>query len=101
MSQRALCSIYKSSRRDEMYLYVPKPLGLKNVPPALMEQFGRPVHVMDMLLTDQRKLARVETALVLESLSTKGWYLQLPPPEETPALTEFNRQLRRDEGDAE
>jgi uncharacterized protein YcgL (UPF0745 family) len=31
-----LLSIYKSSKKDEMYLYVPKTDGLKNIPEALL-----------------------------------------------------------------
>ena len=77
-----ICSIYKSSKKDEMYLYVDKREGLERVPEALIEIFGTPVHFMDMPLTAERKLARADTAKVLESIRDQGFYLQMPPPKE-------------------
>jgi len=77
-----ICSIYKSSKKDEMYLYVDKREGLERVPDALIEIFGTPVHSMDMPLTAERKLARADTAKVLESIRDQGFYLQIPPPKE-------------------
>ena len=40
MSEKLLCEIFKSSRKDEMYLYVDKRKGMETVPEALMETFG-------------------------------------------------------------
>lgn len=79
---RVICSIYKSSKKDEMYLYVPKANGLKSVPEALLTMFGKPRHVSDLLLTPERKLARADIAQVLEKLAEQGYYLQMPPPPE-------------------
>ena len=36
MSDKLLCEIFKSSRKDEMYLYVDKRKGLTPVPEALL-----------------------------------------------------------------
>ena len=77
-----ICSIYKSPRKDEMYLYVDKRDALEQVPEPLLEMFGAPVHVMDMPLKADRKLARVESAKVLEEIESKGYFLQMPPPKE-------------------
>lgn len=82
MSEKTLISIFKSPRRAEMYLYVKRGASLEELPEALRKQFGKPVHVMDMLLTPERKLARAEASKVLESVREKGFYLQMPPPEE-------------------
>lgn len=80
-----------------MYLYVPKQEGLATVPEELLEQFGKPRHVMDMLLTPERKLARVQTATVLEQLAGQGFYLQLPPPKEKSLLELHRKQLGLDD----
>ena len=40
-----LCQIYKSSKKEEMYLYVLKERGLEDVPEPLMASFGEPVDV--------------------------------------------------------
>lgn len=77
-----ICSIYKSPLKDEMYLYVDKRDALTRVPEPLLEIFGTPVHVMDMPMKSDRKLARVDTAKLLEGIDEKGYYLQMPPPKE-------------------
>lgn len=77
-----ICSVYLSSRKDEMYLYVDKRDGLNKVPDALIEMFGQAKHVMDIPLTAERKLARVDSEKVLAELADKGFYLQMPPPKD-------------------
>ncbi|MGI9276215.1 MAG: YcgL domain-containing protein [Endozoicomonas sp.] len=79
---KLLISIYKSPRRDEMYLYVNKQDRLDKVPEALSQSFGTAEHVMDMLLTPERKLARADTEKVIEAIRSNGFYLQMPPAEE-------------------
>jgi len=77
-----ICSIYRSPKKEEMYLYVDKRDGLGRVPDELKEMFGAPEHVMDMPLTASRKLARADTAKVIAGIQEKGFYLQMPPPKE-------------------
>lgn len=85
---KMVCEIFRSSRKEEMYLYVDRARGLEDVPEVLMKQFGEPESVMTMVLTPERKLARAKTAEVLADIEEKGFYLQMPP---TPA-----QLLRRD-----
>jgi len=77
-----ICSVYLSPRKDEMYLYVDKRDQLSKVPEALLEMFGSPKHVMDIPLTADRQLARVDTDKVLADLDEKGYFLQMPPPKD-------------------
>jgi uncharacterized protein YcgL (UPF0745 family) len=79
---KCICSIYKSPRRDEMYLYVLRADALKRVPEALLTAFGQPLHAFDLVLTPERDLAREDIHQVLENLHTQGYHLQMPPPEE-------------------
>jgi uncharacterized protein len=74
-----LCQIYRSPRKQEMYLYVEKAVGLEEVPEALLETFGEPEEVMTIILTPERKLARVNVEDVLSDIAEKGFYLQMPP----------------------
>lgn len=74
-----LCQIYKSSRKEEMYLYVDMAQGLQDVPEFLLNQFGDPTPVMSLNLTPETKLARADTAEVLAGIEEKGFYLQMPP----------------------
>lgn len=77
-----LCQVFRSSRQQEMYLYVEKSRGLDAVPDELLARFGTPTPVMVLLLTPERTLARADVGAVLASIAQQGFYLQLPP---TPA----------------
>ncbi|PTQ88451.1 YcgL domain-containing protein [Agitococcus lubricus] len=83
MSQKPeVCNIYKSLKKDEMYLYVRKAEGFSRVPPVLLSMFGTPKLFGTLLLTPEKKLARADVALVLSDIAEKGFYLQMPPPRE-------------------
>lgn len=83
---KVLCSIYRSSRVEEMYLYVDKKEDLARVPEALLETFGKPELAMTLALYPERKLARADVNKVLEAIAQQGFYLQVPPtPEATRA----------------
>lgn len=79
---KRICSVYKSPRKNEMYLYVDKREALSRVPEALLVPFGAPQHVFDLLLTPERQLAREDVAKVLENIEKQGFHLQMPPGEE-------------------
>ena len=79
---KKICSIYKSPRKNEMYLYVLKADALKRVPEGLLAAFGTPQLCFEMILTPEKKLAREDIALVLDNLDKQGYHLQMPPPEE-------------------
>ncbi len=74
-----VCQVFRSSRKQEMYLYVDKSSGLQDIPEALMAQFGEPMPVMVLLLTPEKKLARADAAVVLAAIKAQGFYLQMPP----------------------
>ncbi|ARU87967.1 YcgL domain-containing protein [Pseudomonas sp. M30-35] len=79
---KRICNIYKSSKRNEMYLYVLKSDELKRVPESLMTAFGTPTLAFSMILTPERALAREDIHQVLENLENQGYHLQMPPQEE-------------------
>ncbi|MGA8883290.1 MAG: YcgL domain-containing protein [Acinetobacter sp.] len=83
------CSIYKSSKKDEMYLYVAHPAANENeaeefnplevLSEPVRAAFGRAAFVMHLELTEARKLARANVMHVIDSIQTKGFFLQMPP----------------------
>ena len=73
------CWIYKSRKKDEMYLYLPEEADFSSVPDALMKQFGSAEFVMKLTLDPKRKLHRADVTVVMRKLRTEGYYLQLPP----------------------
>jgi uncharacterized protein YcgL (UPF0745 family) len=85
-----LCAIYKSSKKEGAYLYVPKKDDFSQVPDALMQMFGKPTMVMVIKL-DGRELAQVDVEKVKESMSNEGFFLQLPPPPKN-LLDEYKEQ---------
>lgn len=76
-----LCQVYKSPRKDQMYLYVEKSVGLAQVPKPLLHRFGEPEEVMMLLLDGKRSLARADAAEVALAIREQGFYLQMPPGE--------------------
>ncbi len=96
--KREIVRIYKSPKKTEAYLYTIKSQPVDELPEALLEVFGKPELVMDMLLTEDKKLARVEASKVLESLETQGYYLQMPPPKEDYMLDLYHEKARSDHG---
>ncbi|MBB3189280.1 YcgL domain-containing protein [Halomonas cerina] len=79
---KLLCEVFKSPRKEEMYLYVDKRQGLAEVPEALLERFGRPLPAMTLILSPERRLGRATAADVMAAIRDKGYYLQLPPAKE-------------------
>lgn len=76
---KRLCQVFRSSSKEEMYLYVDKANGIKDVPEVLMKQFGDAKEVMTIYLGADRKLARANAAEVLAGIEEQGFYLQMPP----------------------
>lgn len=76
---KRICAVFKSPKKDEMYLYVDKKEGLERVPEELLGHFGEPIEVMTLLITAEKKLARAEGSKVLDAIESQGFYLQMPP----------------------
>ncbi|WP_314019525.1 YcgL domain-containing protein [Stutzerimonas degradans] len=79
---KRICSIYKSLRKNGMYLYVDKRDALARVPKGLLAAFGTPQLAFELVLTPERQLAREDIGKVLANLETQGYHLQMPPAED-------------------
>ena len=79
------CYIYKSLKKEELYLYLDKKDDFSAVPQALFESLGRLAFVMELQLSPDRKLARENVDKVIASLKNQGFHIQMPP---TTFLTE-------------
>ena len=77
-----LCAIYKSARKAQTYLFVNKRDDFSSVPEGLMKTFGTPNLVTLINLATKDKLAMADLEKVKKNLIEKGFYLQLPPPQE-------------------
>lgn len=88
--KHTIVEIFRSSKNADMYLYVLKADGFKKIPDELKTMFGKGVSVMTMLLKPDQKLAHADPEKVMQELTSKGFYLQLPPPKE-PYLLDIYR----------
>lgn len=73
------CSIYKTAKRDGLYLYVREADNFEDVPEPVMVQFPEPEHVFDLELTEKRHLALEDVLVVMKNLQQQGFHLQMPP----------------------
>ena len=72
--------IYKSSRKDELYLYIAKKDDFSAVPQDLYDTMGKePIFVMEVELTAERTLAREDVETVKKNLANLGYHVQMPP----------------------
>lgn len=78
------CAIYKTKKRDGLYLYVKEQDEFTDVPEEVMQQFPVPEHVFDLELSARRSLARVDVLVVMKNLEEQGFHLQMPPTLEAP-----------------
>ncbi|MEQ8263432.1 YcgL domain-containing protein [Pseudohaliea sp.] len=76
---KRLCAVYRSPRKEGMYLFVDRDRPLEELPAELLAGFGKPELALSLVLTPERRLARADAATVLAALDEKGFYLQLPP----------------------
>ena len=80
MTERNLhCWVYRSPRKQEMYLYLSEQDAFDKVPAALLERFGTPILVIELELSPDRKLEREDVNTVMANLRGQGFHLQLPP----------------------
>lgn len=77
-----LTYIYRSVKREGLYLYLLKRDDFSMIPKELIEIFGQPVFSMVFDLSKKSKLAIADINKVKESLINEGFFLQVPPPPE-------------------
>ncbi len=81
------CFIYKSLKKDELYLYIKQKDDFSDIPETLLDSLGRLEFVMALELTPKRTLARADVNQVMQSLTEKGFFIQMPP---TPVTANIN-----------
>ncbi|WP_455366709.1 YcgL domain-containing protein [Kaarinaea lacus] len=74
-----ICSVYKSLKKLDTYLYVEPGHDFKRVPQGLLDMLGKLEFVMEVDLEKRDKLAQADLQQVKAALNEQGYYLQLPP----------------------
>jgi uncharacterized protein YcgL (UPF0745 family) len=80
------CYIYKSSKKQNLYLYIQNKDDFSSVPEALFNSLGKLELIIELDLTPERKLAKEDPVKVIASLNQKGYFLQLPATNIPPPL---------------
>ena len=73
------CFIYKSNKKDELYLYLNKQDDFTCIPEAIFKSIGQPEYVMQLEITPELKLARENASEVLKGIEEHGFFIQMPP----------------------
>jgi len=72
--------IYKSQKKEELYLYLSKKDDFSDVPQTLFDSMGKePVFVMELELSADKPLARENVQVVMNNLEQQGFHVQMPP----------------------
>lgn len=70
--------IYRSSRREGMYIYLDRQDGIDQLPEPVTRQMGAAEFAMAIELTEDRKLGQESSTTVLENIARDGFHLQMP-----------------------
>ncbi|NOY62563.1 MAG: YcgL domain-containing protein [Gammaproteobacteria bacterium] len=73
------CSIYKSLKKTDNYLFIKDEDDFSQVPQELLDLLGNLELVMAITLSQERRLAQADPLEVMRALEHEGYYLQLPP----------------------
>lgn len=86
--------IYKSFKKEELYLYITKKDDFSEVPQELYNSMGKePQFVMELELSQEKPLARENVVTVIKNLETQGFHVQMPPRPEK--LGDFVNQKKQ------
>ena len=88
------CAVYKSQKKDEMYVFIPTTTPLSDLPEELLKVLGQAEMVMTLKLTPEKKMARGTADVVIKSIEEQGFHLQMPEnPQLINPLPSFNERL--------
>ncbi len=73
------CTVYKSVRNADTYVYVASGTDLAQLPPDLLARLGELREALEFDLHPERRLARADPVTVMRCIEASGFYLQLPP----------------------
>ncbi|TBR13568.1 MAG: YcgL domain-containing protein [Lysobacter sp.] len=71
--------VYKSLRKADTYVYLATRDDFAPLPEAVRAELGGLAFVLEVELTPERRLARVDVAQVRAQLVERGFHLQMPP----------------------
>lgn len=73
-----ICSVYKSLRKMDYYLFVEQGKKFESVPETLLKMLGNLEFVMDIDLDQREKLSQADPKEVIQLILDQGYFLQMP-----------------------
>lgn len=73
-----MCFVYKGSKKEGLYLYLPEKDNFSDVPEPLLESMGNLTMALTFKLTNDRQLGKEDPEEVLNNLKSQGFHLQMP-----------------------
>lgn len=70
--------VYRSTKKDGLYLYLPNTIDKCELPDAVMQQMGEPELSLSFMLTADRKLGQEDPTTVISNLQSQGFHVQMP-----------------------
>lgn len=78
------CYVYRSRRKQGSFLFLPEKDNFARVPEVLLKIFGTPEFSFEFFLDNERQLQfNIAASEVQRVMQENGFFLQLPPNEET------------------
>lgn len=71
------CFIYRCSLKPDMYIYLAEEDVFDNVPKEIFDSLGIVEFSMELEITPDTRLAREDTATVIDNLKEHGFHIQL------------------------
>lgn len=71
------CYIYRSTNKENSYLYMDKENDFSILPEVLMKAFGQPIFVMKVLLDGKRQFVAGSATEIEQKIAKDGFFLQM------------------------
>ncbi|MDF7667533.1 YcgL domain-containing protein [Orbaceae bacterium ESL0727] len=71
------CYIYRSSKKENCYLYIDKENDFSAIPENIRSMFGKPIFVMKILLDTRRHFAACPADEIEARIKKDGFFLQM------------------------
>ena len=71
------CYIYRSTKKENCYLYMEQENDFFHIPEKIMAIFGTPVFVMKVLLDGKRRFVVGTAQEIEEKIKADGFFLQM------------------------